>query len=112
MVNILPNNCLKCNSPTHCFQETDKCIYGQGQLMTKPCFNCNAGGHHFSSCVKDKKQCVGAPAPAPPTQGQSLEPQFSKWPEASKTVPENMSQQTVQWNGNQKNEWMPSLFPY
>ena len=112
MVNVLPNNCLKCNSPTHRFQETDKCIYGQGQLMTKPCFNCNAGGHHFSSCVKDKKQYVGAPAPAPPTQGQSLEPQFSKWPEASKTVPENMSQQTVQWNGNQKNEWMPSLFPY
>ena len=113
MVNVLPNNCLKCNSPTHRFQESEKCIYGQGQLMTKPCFNCNTGGHHFSICVKDKKQFVGAPAPAPatPTQGQSLEPQFSKWPETSKMVPENMSQ-TVQWNGHPKNEWMPSLFPY
>ena len=112
MVNVSPNSCLKCNSPTHRFQETDKCVYGQGTLMTRPCFNCNSGGHHYSTCVKDQKQFVGASAPAPPTQGQSLEPQFSRWPEASKAVPENMNQQLVPWNGQTKNEWMPSLFPH
>ena len=111
MVNVSPNNCLKCNSPTHRFQETEKCIYGHGNLLTRPCFNCNSGGHHFSICVKDQKQCVGTPAPAPPNQGQPLEPQFSRWPEASKAVPENMNQQ-IPWNGQPKNEWMPSLFPY
>ena len=111
MVNVSPNNCLKCNSPTHRFQETDKCIYGQGNLMTRACFNCNSGGHHFSICIKDQKQFVGTPAPATPNQGQSLEPQFSKWPEASKAVPEHMNQM-YPWNGQPKNEWMPSLFPH
>ena len=111
MVNVSSNACLKCNSPTHRFQETEKCVYGQGSLMTRPCFHCNVGGHHFSICVKDQKPFVGAPAPAP-AQGQNLEPQYPKWTEASKTVPENMDQQYFSWYGKPKNEGMPSLFPH
>ena len=113
MVNVASNACLKCNSQNHRFQETEKCVYGQGSLMTKPCYNCNTGGHHFSICVKDQKQFVGAPAPAP-AQGQNLEPQFPKWAEASKAVPEreNMEQQYLSWYGKPKNEGMPSMFQY
>lgn len=102
MVNVAPNSCLKCNSPTHRFQETDKCVYGTGNLMTRACYNCKEGGHHHKICVKTQKPTIGAPE----AQGQEAsDPKFSKWPEQNKTVPEVYSP-----FGNQKNQWGPSLF--
>ena len=83
MVNVNPNSCLKCNYPTHRFQEQDKCIYGAGSLMTKPCPSCNEGGHHSSICIKNPKSTIGAP-PAK----EAVDPKFSKWPETSKLAAE------------------------
>ena len=103
MVNVNPNSCLKCNSPSHRFQEEDRCIYGKGNLMTKPCFNCQEGGHHSSICIKNQKPTLGA---QDPSQKEALDPRFSKWPEVTKNVPEYET--TV----IPKNEqWLPSLFP-
>ena len=103
MVGVNPNSCLKCNSPTHRFQEEDRCIYGKGNLMTKPCFNCQEGGHHSSICIKNQKPTLGA---QDPSQKEALDPRFSKWPEVTKNVPEYET--TV----IPKNEqWLPSLFP-
>ena len=103
MVNVSPNSCLKCNSPTHRFTEQDKCIYGKGNLMTKACPNCKEGGHHFQICIKNQKQTIGGQEP----QGlEPLDPKFSKWPEASKNVPEQKMYAQFP-----KNEWLPSLFP-
>ena len=103
MVNVAPNSCLKCNSPAHRFQEQDKCIYGKTNLMTRACPNCKEGGHHFNVCIKNQKPTIGAQEP------QSQEPRdqnFSKWPDMTKNVPE-MSLPF----GQQKNSWIPSLFP-
>ena len=117
MVNVNPNSCLKCNSPTHRFQEQDKCVYGSGSLMTKPCPSCNEGGHHASICIKNPKSTIGAPAPK-----EALDPKFSKWPtEASKTATEGndqlyhpFAQPKNDWLppfDQPKNDWLPSLFP-
>ena len=117
MVNVNPNSCLKCNSPTHRFQEQDKCVYGSGSLMTKPCPSCNEGGHHASICIKNPKSTIGAPAPK-----EALDPKFSKWPtEASKTATEGndqlyhpFAQPKNDWLppfAQPKNDWLPSLFP-
>lgn len=103
MVNVSPNNCLKCNSPTHRFQETAKCAYGNGNLMTKPCYNCKEGGHHHKICIRPQKPNVGAPeAQGPP---EAADPKFSKWPEQSKYTTELYTP-----FGNEKNVWGPSLF--
>ena len=104
MVNVDPNSCLKCNSPTHRFQEQDRCVYGKGNLMTTPCRNCQEGGHHSSICIKNQKPNLGAQEPV---YQEPLDPRFSKWPEANKKIPEY--EQSVM---NSKNEqWLPSLFP-
>lgn len=100
---VQPNNCLKCDSPTHKFQETDKCIYGQSKLMTQPCFNCKRGAHNSSMCIKGHQSTIGATQPKEP-----LDPNFSKWPENSKSAQENKEQL---YNLFPKNDWMPSLFP-
>ena len=106
MVNVNPNSCLKCNAPTHRFQETDKCVYGKGNLMTKPCPSCNEGGHHSSICIKNPKSTIGAPAPREP-----IDPKFSKWPaETSKMVMEGQEQLYHPF-AQPKNDWLPSLFP-
>ena len=104
MVNVNPNSCLKCNSPTHRFQESDKCIYGKGTLMTKACPNCREGGHHSNICIKNQKPTLGAPEP----QGQEMgDKKFSKWPEATKNIPDQDYSKFL----NPKNDWLPSLFP-
>ena len=101
MVGVLPNSCLKCGSSTHKFQEVEKCVYGEGNLMTKACTNCNEGGHHFTICIKDRKPTIGTQESQPQ---EPFEPEVSKWPEeANKSMP--MPQAN---NGN----WLPSLFPY
>ena len=105
MVNVNPNSCLKCNSPTHRFQEQDKCIYGAGSLMTKPCPSCNEGGHHSSICIKNPKSTIGAP-PAK----EAADPKFSKWPDTSKLAAEGMGPSYNPF-GQPKNDWLPSLFP-
>lgn len=106
MVNVSPNSCLKCNSPTHRFQEQSKCIYGSGNLMTKACFNCREGGHHHTICIKNQKPTVGAPEAQ---NQQAQDQQFSKWPELTKTVPE--IDKFYSQYGQSKNDWIPSLFP-
>ena len=99
MVGVSPNSCLKCGSPTHKFQEVEKCVYGEGNLMTKACTNCNEGGHHFTICIKDKKPTIGTQESQPQ---EPFEPQSKEWPEeANKSMPQTK-------NGN----WLPSLFPY
>ena len=105
MVNVNPNSCLKCNSPTHRFQEQDKCVYGTGSLMTKPCPSCNEGGHHSSICIKNPKSTIGAPAPR-----EAIDPKFSKWPETSKMATEGQNQLYHPF-AQPKNDWLPSLFP-
>ena len=103
MVGVDPNSCLKCNSPTHRFQEQDKCIYGSSSLMTRACGYCKEGGHHTSICIKSQKSTIGAPSPKEP-----LDPKFSKWPEATKAAAE---EQYYQPFAAPKNDWLPSLFP-
>ena len=97
------NNCLKCDSPTHRFQERDKCIYGQSNLMSQPCSNCKRGAHHSSMCIKGTKSTIGAPPPKMP-----MDQEFSRWPENSKTAQENKEQFYTLFP---KNEYIPSLFP-
>ena len=80
MVGVNNNFCLKCNSPTHRFSEESKCIYDTANLMTKPCFNCQEGGHHQNVCIKNKKPTLGA---QDPTNQEPLDPKFSRWPEAN-----------------------------
>lgn len=109
MVNTNPNCCLKCNSPTHRFSETDKCVYGKSNLMTKPCFSCGQGGHHFNICIKNQKPTVGAQDPRGPQE--PLDSRFSKYPsDMTKNIPER-----PEWSApfpKEKNEGMPSLFPW
>ena len=97
------NNCLKCDSPTHKFQERDKCIYGQSNLMSQPCSDCKRGAHHSSMCIKGTKSTIGAPPPNMP-----MDQEFSRWPENSKTAQENKEQFYTLFP---KNEYIPSLFP-
>ena len=107
MVNVPPNTCLKCASPTHRFQEVDKCVYGKGNLMTRACPNCGEGGHHFMICIKNQKPTIGTHASRPQ---EPLDPNFSKWPkvETNKSMPQANSP----WNQTKNGEWLPSLFPY
>ena len=107
MVGVNQNSCLKCNSPTHRFQEESKCVYGTGNLMTRPCFNCQEGGHHQNICIKNKKPTLGAQDPG---NQEPLDQQFSKWPEATKQVPEFKPQNIPQENSKNSN-WLPYLFP-
>ena len=103
MVNVSPNCCLKCDSPTHRFQDQDKCVYGKSNLMTGPCKNCKKGGHHYNVCIKDQDpRTVGAPPPS----GGKLDPQFSQYPDMTRTIMENQGAIPK----NPKNEWIPSLF--
>ena len=107
MVNVPPNACLKCASPTHRFQEVDKCVYGKGNLMTRACPNCGEGGHHFMICIKNQKPTIGTPASRPQ---EPVDANFSKWPkvEANKS----MQQANSPWNQTKNGEWLPSLFPH
>lgn len=107
MVNVPPNACLKCASPTHRFQEVDKCVYGKSNLMTRACPNCNEGGHHFKACIKNQKPTIGTQASQPQ---EPLDPNFSRWPkvETNKSMPQANSP----WNQTKNGEWLPSLFPY
>ena len=107
MANVQPYNCLKCNSPDHRFQETHKCIYGNSNLMNKPCFNCGEGAHLTSLCIKGKNSTLGAPAPAK----TPLDHQFSTWPETSKQAQEVNQVNTYSYFNPPKNDWLPSLFP-
>ena len=103
MAGVQPNHCLKCDSPTHKFQETEKCIYGHSPLMTQPCWNCKHGAHNSSMCIKANQSTIGAQQTKEP-----LDQNFSKWPENSKSAQENKDQL---YNLFPKNEWVPSLFP-
>ena len=99
MVNVNAHSCLKCNSPEHKFQETERCVYGSSNLMTKPCFNCKTGGHHTSLCIKDRGSTLGAPPPHNPPGGAN---KFSRW-----TAPQDTSKVLFE----SKNGEFPSLFP-
>ena len=102
MVGVGKNNCLKCNSPDHRFQEQDRCIYGQSNLMTRACPNCHEGGHHSAVCIKNQKSTIGAPAPK-----EAVDPKFSTWPEQTKMAEEQSFYNLF----DQKNGLGPSLFP-
>ena len=78
-----------------------------GNLMTRPCFNCQEGGHHQNICIKNKKPTLGA---QDPSSQEPLDQQFSKWPEATKQVPEFKPQNIPQENSKNSN-WLPYLFP-
>ena len=71
--------------------------------MTQPCFNCKRGAHNSSMCIKGHQSTIGATQPKEP-----LDPNFSKWPENSKSAQENKEQL---YNLFPKNDWMPSLLP-
>ena len=107
MVGVGQNCCLKCASPSHRFQEEDKCCYGTSNLMTRPCFNCHEGGHHQSVCIKNQtlnqKPTSGAQEP--------LDPNFSRWPETTKQIPEHQQVEPTQEVSKNLN-WLPSLFPH
>ena len=75
--------------------------------MTKPCFNCQEGGHHQNVCIKNKKPTLGA---QDPSNQEPLDPKFSRWPEANRYIPEIRSQTNPMENSKNLN-WMPSLFP-
>ena len=103
MVNVSPHCCLKCDSPSHRFQETNKCAYGKSNLMTGPCKNCKKGGHHYNVCIKAQElPTVGAQKPQ-----SGYDPKFSPYPDLTKTVLETQGA-TPNYT---KNEWIPSLFP-
>ena len=104
MAGVQPNNCLKCNSPSHRFQETQKCVYGNSNLMTQPCANCHEGAHHSSLCIKANKSTIGAPPPK--EERQPLDPNFSKWPESSKSAIEEKDK-LYSLFPMEKNAWMP-----
>ena len=103
-VNVGANNCLKCNSPSHRFQETDKCVYGNSNLMTQPCLNCGEGGHHSSLCIRLNKSTIGAPQPI---EQRPLDPSFSKWPEPAKAATEKEQERLYSLFPEEKNSWTP-----
>ena len=108
MAGTNPNCCLKCNSPTHRFSELEKCVYGKTGLMTRACFSCGAGAHHFSACIKNLKPPVGAPAVK---AQETLDPRFSKYPtENTKNVPERQPWETP--FPKEKNAELPPLFQW
>ena len=86
MVNVPQNGCLKCGDTGHKFQEKEKCLYGNYEVMSRPCGNCKCGGHHFSQCGAQNKPTVGASAPRGVSYNPGrtgLEPvKFSAWDEA------------------------------
>ena len=107
MANTNPNSCLKCNSPHHRFSETDKCIYGNSNLMTRACTSCGVGAHHWEACIKNIKPPVGAPMAKPQ---DTLDPDFSKYPDMTKNIPEK--DQWEQPFPKEKNGQLPPLFPW
>ena len=111
-VNVDPYGCLKCNSTDHRFQEIHKCVYGNSNLMSRPCFNCKVGGHHTQVCIKSKNSTVGAP---PTSNQQQQEPVFSRWPEnreVNKAIQEAPEARSYSLFPTSKNEKLPSVFPY
>ena len=108
MVNVDPHSCLKCNSPSHRFTETEKCIYGKSNLFTKPCFSCGKGGHHYNMCVQGQKPTLGAPPPKGPQE--PLDKKFSTYPDWNKNIPERPDWETS--IPKEKNEQMPPLFQW
>ena len=100
MVRVNNNCCLKCGSPDHKFEQVTKCVYGEERLMTKPCFNCQEGGHHHDVCIKNQQ-------PQDSDTEDKLDAQCRDWPAMTKQLishrPADMKS-TV--------EDLPSIFPY
>ena len=107
MANTDPHSCLKCNSPNHRFSETDKCIYGNSNLMVRACSSCGVGAHHWKACISNIKPPVGAPMQKPQ---EPLDQQFSKYPDMTKNVPEKDNLEHP--FPKEKNGELPPLFPW